>query len=299
MTFRELWTLYRAACVAESVHTQQSLAERDYTFGRFLEWRPTLESPPIGDMKITEAKKFQLRDFISANPGWRSSSTRKAKANQINAMLNWGVDEERIDRNPFRKVAYDEAPPRPALEDECLSKILAGANKRFERFMLFLRLTAMRLGSAADVEWADVHWDLGCIVLPPHKHKGGKRTGKPLTVALVDEAVELLKKVQAEDFFEGVIFRNNHGRPWDRGSVGLALRRLKEKLGIKCKATTHGIRHFIASEAVREREPMKGVAQMLGHSSQAITEKQYVHVDGNVEMMRQALEASLRKRRKG
>lgn len=295
MTFRELWTLYRAHSLQEGLHTPQAMAEREYTFRTFLAWE--VEGRCIGDMSISEARKHMLRDFISAHPHWRSSSTRKAKANQINAALNWAEMEERITRNPFHGVTYSEAPPRPALEDDCLDKLLTAANKRLERFLLFLRLTGLRLSSGAAVEWVHVLWDLRCVVLPPNLHKSGKRSGRTLTVALVDEAIELLKKVQAEDHHEGVIFRNTQGRPWTRSTVGWAVHRLKGRLGIDCKATTHGIRHTVGSEGVRNGASIKGVSHALGHSSSAITERFYVHVSGDLELQRQALEASLRKRK--
>jgi integrase len=298
MTFETVIRLYQAHCLAENIHGQQARENREETFRRFLAWTPDPTLPPMGDWRVADAKKHILRDFISAHPGWKSSSTRKAKANQINAALNWAKKEERIDRNPFEGVTYSEAPPRPPLEDVCLDKILCSANKRFERFCLFLRLTGLRLSSAAAVEWDHVFWDLRGIVLPADLHKSGKRSGKPLTVALVDEAVELLKKVKAEDYHEGVIFRNNRGQPWTRGTLGNQLRRMKRRLKIDCKASLHGIRHLVGSEAVRGHAPIKSVSKALGHGSSAITERFYVHVDGDLDLMREALEASLEKRRK-
>src|SRR5229473_7303811 len=79
---------------AVGTHGESALAERLRTFKRF--------KATFGHLLISECKAFMLADWIESNPGWRSTATRKAKANQINAAFNWAVDEDRILRNPFR-----------------------------------------------------------------------------------------------------------------------------------------------------------------------------------------------------
>ena len=297
LTVGQLIDRYLTWAVSNAVHTAEAHSERVRTLTAFRSWSPRPDDPPLSGWLVDACSAWILEDFLAAHPQWRSTSTRKAKVNQINAVFNWAIRGKRIKDNPFSGIRTEEAPPRPPLPDNVLAQVLAGSNKRYERFVSFLRLTGRRLSEVAKLEWKHVFWDVGAAVLPASLHKAGKRTGRPLTIPLVEEALELLKKIKEEDFFEGVIFRNNRGLPWTRRALGLQFRRLKDRLGLNTNATLHGIRHQVGTTAVQGGASMKYVSKSLGHSSQAITEKYYVHVDQDLPQMKDAMRASLNQRK--
>ncbi len=284
---------YLRHCAVAGTHCPEALDERRRTLRGFAKHLGMFPVP------IAEARAYHLSDWIEGVTSWKSSSTRKAKANQVNACFNWAAKQGRIDRNPFAGVNYAEAERRPCLDDGTLDTMALHANKRFERAVRFLRLTGCRLSELCRLVWANVDLPRQTVMLAEHKSK--KKTGKPRIFALVAEAVALLEEIRREQSAAGEpdagrhVFVNNRGTPWNRRTLGQQLRRMKARGQVRSKATLHGIRHQAGTEAVKNGAPLKHVALQLGHSSTAITERYYVHLDDNAEIMRAAAAKSLGK----
>lgn len=290
ITVRDVVDRYLAHCAVVGRHSPEAAAERERTLrgGAKKAYPGFVEA--VGDVALCDCSPAMLEDWIEGNPAWRSTSTRKAKANQVAAAFNWAAKRQSIARNPFAGVRYDEADPRPCLPDDVLDQLRTRANKPFERVLDFLRATGCRLSDLFRLRWEHVDLDKGLARLPFRK---GKRRGcqKPKPLYLLPEAVELLRKMRLESN-EGEVFRNTQGRPWTRRTLGQQVNRLKRRLGIYCKASLHGIRHTVGTTAVKNGTPIKFVSRLLGHSSSAITERFYVHDEDDVDSMRQAAEAA-------
>lgn len=276
----------------------------------------------LADLDVRDARPYHLTDWIEAHPSWKSVSTRRSKADQVKAAFSWAEEQGRIDRNPFKQVRYREAERRPDLPDDTLERVCRLANKRYEEALRFLRLTACRLTELCEAEWADVDLDRGVWTIP--RHKSRRFTGRAKVVALVPEAVELLRSLgkssleagaaapntsaapvdvrganvpaDAPVVVTGHIFRNNRGTPWTRRTLGQQLRRMKERFGIRTPASLHGIRHRFGTCAVAAGAPIKLVAQQMGHSSVTTTERFYVNLSGEIEAIRAAAEKGLPKK---
>lgn len=305
----EVVKLYLQHTSIEGVHCEAARTERVRTLSDFAAAHP--------DLEVGEARPFHLTDWIAAHPGWRSVSTRRARANMVRACFQWATDQERINRNPFRAVRYPEAERRPDMPDQTLERIARLANKRFEEALRFLRLTGCRLSELCRAEWPDVDLDRGIWVI--HRHKSRKHTGKAKVVALTDEACALLRRIGRDRLFamapagavdqpavgvpllgastaekgstlptSGIIFLNTAGTPWTRRTLGQQLIRLKRRHGINEKASLHGIRHRFGSAAVINGAPLKLVAAQLGHSTVGVTERYYVCLDGEIDAIRAA-----------
>lgn len=277
---------------ATGLHGGEALDERKRTLRRFAAWKFDLFTT-VGELPVAACAPHLLEDFIESQAGWKSSSTRRDKAKMVKACFNWARRGKRILENPFEHVNYEEAEPRPVMPDATLDVFVEEANVHFERALLFLRKTGARLSTFFRLEWEHIDWERGVAIVPNHKSK--KKTKKPLSLPLVEEAIEILRKVQAEDYHPGIIFRNTDGTPWNRRTLGQQLRRMKARLGVQSPATLHGIRHQVGTMAVRNGALLKFVSKGLGHSSQAVTEKHYVHVDPDLEAMRDAIRRSLAK----
>lgn len=301
-TVREVIQLYLKHSKATGLHGPQALAERMYVLALF--------SKHIGDMPVEECKAFHLSDWIESKESWKSVSTRRAKANMIRAAFQWAVNGERIGRNPFLKVRYAEAERRPDLPDDCLANLEHLANKQFESVLRFLRMTGCRLGELCEATWQEVDLERGVWTIG--KHKSRKHTKKAKLVALVPEAVSVLKLLapaticKAEPPGElmgklGVptptdfIFKNTVGTPWTRGTLGYHLRRLKARHGLTFKASLHGIRHRFGSSSIAAGAPIKLVAQQMGHASVTTTERFYCDLSGEMDAIRKAAQLGLPK----
>jgi len=283
MIVREIIDKYLRHAEAVNLYCPEALAQRRQTLGLFAEAQ--------GALPIDDCRPFHLTDWIEEHDRWKSSSTKKARANQVNACFNWAAGGGRIAQNPFRSVNYPEADPRPCLPDDTLHMIENLANKAFERACRFLRLTGCRLSDLCRMNWADVDLVRGVVILA--RHKSRKRTKKPKVIALTTAAAELLVEVRSlhpKAGGEDPVFTNNRGTCWTRRTLGQQLRRIKDRYGIATAATLHGIRHQFGTEAVRRGASLKMVSLQLGHSSVLVTEKYYLHLDKDIEAIRAAAE---------
>lgn len=290
LTIGDVIALYQRHAKANGVHGDAAGAEREYTFGLFV--------AEYGRIPAREAKPFHLTDFIDRHPEWKSVATKRQKAGGIKAAFRWAWLQERIDRHPFANVQYGEHERRPELPDEVLQLLVAAATKPFERVLRFLRFTACRLGELCEARWKDVDLDRGVWFV--EKHKSRRYTNKPKVVALIPEAVDLLRAdlvrqmqrrgllgwkltdgetvIVPDDLADAPIFLNSHGKAWTPGVLGNTYRRMKKTLGIKTKASLHGVRHRALSAMVENGAPLKLVAEQAGHASTAVTERFYLHI---------------------
>lgn len=292
LSVRDVIALYLRHSKANGLHCPQALAERESLFKVFSE--ATFGDPPVKivDLDVDNAKAYHLSDWIDAQEGWKSVATRRAKANMIRAAFEWATEQERIPKNPFRKVRYAESERRPNLPDEVLQTLEHLANKRFEIALRFLRLTGCRLTELAEATWAGIDFDQGIWTI--HRHKSRRYTGRDKVVALVPEAVWLLQKMaigaakmpnatfdpaQLVPILQQAIFTNNRGTAWNRRTLGQSLTRIKAKFGIKTKASLHGIRHESITQALANGGSLKLISEQAGHTTSVITERYYYHKD--------------------
>lgn len=296
---RDVIALYQRHCAAEGVHGPAARADREYTFRVFVE--------ACGHLAVADCKAYHLTDFVESHPEWTSVGTRRAKANAVRAAFNWATKQDRIDRNPFSGVRYAESERRPEMADNALEELERVANKQYELVLRFLRLTWCRTGELCQATWADVDLDRGIWTIP--RHKSRRYTGKPKVVALVPEAVELLRSMagapaagqgteaEVAAVPTAVIFRNTRGGPWTPGVLGYQLRRLKKRYGIETAASLHGVRHRALTAMIENGAPIKLVAEQAGHSTTAVTERYYWHRTADqIDAIRAAAELGMPKK---
>lgn len=303
MTIRDLVAAYLRYSASENIHCTESRYCRGRIFADFVAM--------YGHLDPGALMGFHLEDWVASHSGWQSVTSRRTSANYVKACFAWAAKGGRIAKNPFANVRYGEAERRPELPDEALEQIARCGSKAFERAVRFLRLTGCRLTELCQATWGDVDLDAGLWTIP--KHKSRKFTKRVKVVALVAEAVALLRSMAGADAAGSVapampaspaigagvsrfLFLNTRGSPWSRYSLGETLRRVKKKHGITTKATLHGIRHRCAAAMIDGGAPIKMVAEQLGHSSVAVTERYYFEPSAQTLVaMRQAMSLGLPK----
>lgn len=284
MTIAQVIAAYMRHAESVRLFGDETLSERKRVLGKFADTH--------GNTTIAEARAFILADWIEGNPRWKTSATRKSKANQINAAFNWAAGQGRIDRNPFAGVKYDESEPRQPMQDVDFTRVASLGNKAFERAVRFLRYTGLRLSELCGLDWSDVDFERRIITI--RKHKARKRTKKAKVIPLAAEAVELLIQVRhASGETVQSVFCNNRGTRWTRRTLGQQLRRLKIKHKIDTPATLHGLRHQVATIAIARGESPKLVAHLLGHASVQTTERFYCHLEQELEAVRDVASAAI------
>lgn len=283
ITVSELLDAYMRYSQAVGLHTDASRRYREITYRRF--------KALYGDEPADSLKPFHLTDFVESHQGYRSVASRRAAAAQVKAAFQWAADSERILRNQFARVRYSEAERRPDMPDSFLEFLAQAANKQVEHVLRFLRFTWCRQGEMCAAQWEDFDLEQGTWTIRAHKTR--KQTQKVKVVALIPEAIALLRDIRAGRVnAEGTVFLNTRGKPWRTGTLGSYLRHFKTRHKLKEPSTLHGLRHAGASAALGSGAPIKLVAEQLGHASTATVEKYYFHRSAqHLESIRAAAQA--------
>ncbi len=85
------------------------------------------------------------------------------------------------------------------------------------------------------------------------------------------------------------VFLNSKGRPWKRGVLTQKLQRLRKVLGLDRSCKLHSVRHFFITEAIRRGVGLKVLATLVGHSTTAMIERVYAHIDTDLDYLHQAV----------
>jgi integrase len=136
-----------------------------------------------------------------------------------------------------------------------------------------IALTGCRRGEAAELRWQHVDLKLGRIVLPPHSHKTGRKTGRPREITLPDAA-------------QSIIARQPKGGPHDfvfapaRGDGAIALskawRKVRAEADLPPSLGLHGLRHSVASHLAMSGAQAAEIMTAMGHR-QLSTVLRYIH----------------------
>ena len=126
----------------------------------------------------------------------------------LSRILSWGVDEERLERNPAIGIErMDEGPGRAHIvwTAEELARLLAHCSPEVGRAVRLASLTGLRLGDVVTLEWADIEADV--IRRQTRKSRRKQRASIPLYPALRDLLAECPRAADK-------VITNSRGRPW-------------------------------------------------------------------------------------
>ncbi|KQZ29155.1 hypothetical protein ASD50_18360 [Mesorhizobium sp. Root552] len=136
-----------------------------------------------------------------------------------------------------------------------------------------IALTGARRGEIAGARWEHVDLKAGEIVLPPTRHKTGKKIGKPRRIGLPAMAQAIIARQQQgkpDDFVfppAGGEGPADLSKPWRKVRVEA---KLPEGIGL------HGLRHSLASHLAMSGAQASEIMTALGHRNLATSQK-YVH----------------------
>ncbi|MDA8021326.1 MAG: tyrosine-type recombinase/integrase [Thermoanaerobaculia bacterium] len=162
--------------------------------------------------------------------------------------------------------------PRGA-SDEQVAKLLAGMQaSEFGRCRLrdcaivWLLVTyGVRRSQVSALRLADIDWSQRTIEFAAHK--GGKAVHQTLTPATAQKLSEYLRRQRPESESEYVFLR--HRRPHTRLSptaITVMLAAWAQRCGLP-RLHPHALRHAFATRLLRTGQPIKTIADLLGHRS--------------------------------
>ncbi len=275
-----------------------------------------------GDRRAAELEVSDLEAFAVAASAVHSPHYVANLCRSVQACFNWGVRPV-ADRTPKRILSANPLkgykPPAVPSQDRYVAsgvvrafvrwawrraRAKSGLRSRSDRLTLllirFLWLTGARPGEACDLRWGDVRWDEGMVVIPPERHKTGKKTGKPREIVLTPAAGRILRAVgRLEGHHPEFVFTHRvgkggrrreassvEGEPWNSVALSAKVRKWRAEAaadGIPVEEKGAGrfvayvLRHTYATDAIQSGLSYAETAELIGNTAQ-VTESRYTHI---------------------
>lgn len=291
-----------AQLAAELLHLKEATKKAgtaDYyakTLPRLVEWYGHFAAAKItlaqGTDYIVRLKKLDL-----------ANTTINHHIQAAKAVFNYAVDEQKLVRNPWRKLDYlPDGKRKRIMTDEEFAKLLQACDKciayrgrvsREENRQLIvdilrtLRFTAMRPGELRLLRGDHLHLDEDLIVIPAEEQKTGTTAKDPedRLIPVLDEVKEMLR-TRKERYGSGRLFPNLFGKEWTDQLLSQRFARLRKRAGLDAPdhngevLVLYSIRHTHLTECgVKEKWAYPTLQRMSGHARGSRITMRYMHPD--------------------
>lgn len=259
--------------------------------------------PALGSYRLTEIDYAKLKAFAIEKSGTYRRDTVRLMIAATRALMAEAVRDRHIKANPVVGLSrfYRPAPRRKEGIDPFTIEELGRLEEKFRErfpdyvaFFLTLSRTGMRIGEAIALQWKDIDWEAGEILIrrsmPQDRHDaGGLKTS--LSERRVDAIPRLLdelrawQSVQRERAFmagreleaEDWIWSTAEGRPIYYSNFRRRVWNRVQQLAKVRQRTPHDLRHTWASQMLAAGADPAWISRQLGHSSPLTTLRIYAH----------------------
>jgi integrase len=172
------------------------------------------------------------------------------------------------------KVRYERKLPFIPQERE-LDQLIGGAYRLLATFLQLLKETGVRSGEAWHLEWTDIDFEAGAIILNrPEKH------GKPRMLKISPTLISMLNSLQRKADRIFPMSLNAFGRTFRRYRMRMTEKLQNPRLN---RITFHTFRHWKATMEYHRTKDILHVMEMLGHRDikNTLIYTQLVSFEGN------------------
>lgn len=271
-TVAQWWSTYKATHHAEKAATTQRRDDGSMTHHAI---------PFFGAMRLDAVKKTDClryinkrREDVCQNPGHHTTrpvaeGTILRERSLLQAVFQQAIEDGLIDKNPWKGIERGQYAVRDRVIDDAeQAELLTRLSPRFQRWLLFMLGTGIRLEECRGVKVADIDFVNRLITVTG---KGNKTRQVPISADLVP----LLRKQITDD-----------GRLWPQTQA-----HFRDLLRRACLAwdgghgrtprtaiphvSPHALRHTYGWRYLRGGGDIYALSQILGHASVTVTEKHY------------------------
>lgn len=240
----------------------------------------------LGHIPLSELKKRDVREWCE-----QQTCTNKSIANMLSPLrsaLQEALDDELINENPLYNFSFrrNEPPKKtdidPFTRNEQLA-ILDALNGQHKHLIQFALWTGLRTSELVGLEWDDVDWIRGTVLIQRAKTQYSRKPETTKTrsgnreVKLLEPALAALQAQKQFTFLEGQrIFKNpNTNKNWDGDQqIRKFWKWALKRAGVRYRRP-YQTRHTYASMMLSAGEPLAWVSKQLGHSTVTMTAKAY------------------------
>jgi integrase len=251
--------------------------------------------PEIGKMRLDEITRGSLRKLLlKYYKGGLSKSSVSLISNTLSGIFEYAIDDELLEKNPvtglIRRLHLErgESEQIKVITREQVDAVLSVCDREQYCFFLTAFRTGMRRGELLALEWNDIDFERGRILVNKSCRRGvlsKTKTGKKRYVEMSAHLAETLKglyrrrKQEALDRRKRkpfpVIFHRK-GKYLSQTTLERTFKRLLKKAGVP-KIRVHDIRHTYASLLLSQGVTPVYVKDQMGHDSIRTTVDIYGH----------------------
>jgi integrase len=258
-----------------------------------------LSPAPLGATSLAKLRKTHIDGLIVA---LRKRGLSDSTVRQVYTVLRAILDDAKLDglvaenaavKVPRPRIARKEAKHLSACEVAAVLKAAEGL--RYRSVLVVIAATGLRRGEALGLRWDAVNLDDGTLkVAATLGRVGGEllstepktvrsRRTVPVSPAIVkllkaQRAAQAAERLHAGDKWQdsGLVFTNEFGGPVDPRNLLRTIELAAKKAEVE-NVGIHTLRHSAAVAWLESGVHIKAVADLLGHSSIAITGDIYGH----------------------
>ncbi|PKP51173.1 MAG: integrase [Candidatus Altiarchaeales archaeon HGW-Altiarchaeales-3] len=224
-----------------------------------------------GKTYISVVKRFLKsgktpREFLLSNSN-KSRSTVRGAYSTLKFFYENVLCEKFDERLPLAKK--DSKLPVVLSREETCEMIKVTDNIKHKLVIMFLYYGGMRLDEVRNLMWQDIDFDRDII------HIKTAKGGKERVVFLHSKLKEMSKIYSVND--EGLIFRSQMGRKYNKRTIQKLIKNAAEKAGIKKRTSPHTLRHSFATHLLEGGADIRYIQRLLGHKNLRTTQI-YTHI---------------------
>ena len=267
-----------------SPHTCKNYLVDMHQFLNYLEGRyPGISNK--GGAYIGKMDASVVRDFMSKMWNEWSASSMARKLASLRTFFNYCMKQGLIETNPAKEVATPKIPkrvPKFLTVDEVFALLDSAGDEgalgvRDRAILELLYASGLRVSELVGLNLEDLDLKSHTVrVMGKGRKERIVPVGEKACVAL---STYLTKRplLTGERGQEKAYFVNRHGGRLTARSIERLIAKYMRRCGVQKTITPHVLRHTFATHLLGAGADMRGIQELLGHSSLSTTQK-YTHV---------------------
>lgn len=268
---------------AVSPHTHKNYQVDLQQFLLFLESK----FPNVSDKGNECMKKLDValvREYVESRWTSLSASSMARKLASLRTFLNYCMRENLISVNCAKEIATPKVPkrvPKFLTVDEVFALIDAATDEgalgiRDRAILELLYASGLRVSELVGLNIEDVDLKAGTVrVLGKGRKERIVPIGEKASVAISNYLSK--RSMLVMDQTQRWMFANRHGGRLTVRSIERLIPKYIRRSGVQKTVTPHVLRHTFATHLVGAGADMRGVQELLGHTSLSTTQK-YTHI---------------------
>jgi integrase len=249
---------YYCQLFAEACGQELARGLKPYHIDRWID--PKVEADEWGETTVYNARKAAMR------------------------VMSWAAERKILAENPLDGMKNPKPRPRQrAITDAEFWKLHENAGGPLRDLLLALYLTGARPKEVRELMWEQVREDRWVL----KEHKTAKKTGKPRVIYLTGPLKEMTDRLRGNGHTH--VFLNTEGKPWTMNALRLQVWRIKKKLGLAEDVCAYLCRHGFGTRAILSGVDGPTLAELMGHTSQEMISKVYVHLADQHQHLKDAV----------